>query len=109
SMGSAFWTEDGDVWIDKQERRANVGAGKIYQGLYVEKGEHEFTALVSGKGRIFAEDALMFETVSQAFFDAKEPAEYTLKFTLDEDRTLALGIYEGTIYNARIDGGNDNA
>lgn len=109
SMGGAFWTEDGDVWIDKQGRCANVGAGKLYQGLYVEKGEHEFTVLVSGRGRLFAEDALTFDTVAQTFFDTKEPAEYTLKFTLDEDRTLALGIYEGTIYNARIDGGNGNA
>ena len=65
--------------------------------------------LVSGRGRLFAEDALTFDTVAQTFFDTKEPAEYTLKFTLDEDRTLALGIYEGTIFNARIDGGNGNA
>ena len=100
SQGHTFWTEEGDVWFEKG--RACVGAGKLYQGLYVEKGEHVLKLKVSGKGRAFASDALTFDTVAEDVFDFKEPSGFELKFTLEKDKTLALGIYEGYIYSAEL-------
>ena len=102
STGRTFWTEEGDVWFGNGF--ACVGAGKLYQGLYVERGEHVLKVVVSGKGRIFAEDALTFATVAECLFDCKAPEEAELRFTLGEDNTLALGIFEGTIYSATLDG-----
>ncbi len=100
ALGRTFWTEEGDVWFEKG--RACVGAGKLYQGLYVEKGDHVLRLKVSGKGRAFAADALTFETVAEDFFDLKEPEWFELRFTLGADGTLALGIYEGYIYDAEL-------
>ncbi len=101
SAGRAFWTEDGDVWFTKG--RAHVGAGKLYQGLYVEKGKHVLKVTVSGKGRVFAEDALTFETIADAEFDFAVPTQICLDFEIPDDNTLALGIYEGTVYRAELD------
>ncbi|MBR4255629.1 MAG: hypothetical protein IKQ18_00590, partial [Clostridia bacterium] len=101
SLGRTFWTEEGDVWFDKN--CAYVGAGRLYQGLYLEKGKHTLTVTVKGKGRVFAEDALDFAVFAEDYFDEKEKTDVKLDFELKEDTTVALGIFEGVIYNARVE------
>ena len=101
TLGRTFWTEEGDVWFDKN--CAYVGAGRLYQGLYLEKGKHTLTVTVKGKGRVFAEDALDFAVFAEDYFDEKEKTDVKLDFELKEDTTVALGIFEGIIYNARVE------
>ena len=100
SLGHTFWTEDGDIWYE--EGRACVGAGKLYQGLWLTSGEHTLTVTVSGRGRVFCEDALDFTTVSDGEFSCREKTDVKLRFTLEKDRTVALGISGGYIYNASV-------
>ena len=101
SLGRAFWTEDGDVWFDKD--CACVGSGRLYQGLYLEKGGHTLTVTVRGKGRVFAEDALDFSVFAEGYFDEKEKTDIKLHFELKEAATVALGIFGGVIYRADVD------
>lgn len=98
--GRAFWTEEGDVWFG--DKYACVGAGKLYQGLYVEAGKHTLRVTVKGRGRVFAEDALSGRTISEAVFECPDKTVIDLPFEIDADNTLALGIYEGSIYKAEL-------
>ncbi len=100
SLGRTYWTEEGDVWFDKD--RAYVGAGRLYQGLYLEKGKHTLTVAVSGKGRVFAENALDFASYGEKYFDCKEKTDISLEFELKEAATVALGIFEGCIFHAEV-------
>ncbi len=100
SQGRCFWTEEGDVIIE--DGHAISSAGKIYQGLYIEKGKHTLKVKVDRFGRVFCEDALTGKTVSEKEFFVKEPTEITLEFTLDEDNTVALGVTGGILYSAEV-------
>ena len=100
SLGKTFWTEDGEIWF--ADHRAYVGAGRLYQGLYVEKGRHVLTLTVSGKGRIFAQDALTEDVIAEKVFDCTGPEPVSLEFETDRDNTLALGLFQGTVYRAEL-------
>ena len=50
-------------------------------------------ALIMSCAAVFAED----------YFDEKEKTDVKLDFELKEDTTVALGIFEGIIYNARVE------
>lgn len=101
SLGRTFWTEEGDIWFG--DGYAVTGAGKLYQGLWLDAGEHTLTVEVSGRGRVFCEDALTRSTVAEDEFFSADRAEKTLKFTVSVSGTYALGIFGGTIYNARVE------
>ena len=79
SLGRTFWTEEGDVWFG--DGFAVAGAGRLYQGLWLDEGEHTLTVTVCGRGRVFCEDALSGKTVAEDEFFSAERAEKTLKFT----------------------------
>ena len=100
SMGRCFWTTEGDVIIDNGY--AISGAGKIYQGLYIEKGEHTLRVRVNGFGRVFCEDALTGRIIAEKEYFVDKLTEIELDFALDADNTVALGVTGGKLYHAEV-------
>lgn len=101
SLGKCFWSVEGDVTV--KDGFAAAGAGRIYQGLFLQSGEYELTLTLCGRGRIFAEDALNGRVIAEDEFALTEKTDVTLRFTLEEENTLALGVYSGFVYNAKME------
>lgn len=100
TLGRTFWSEEGDVWFGKD--RAVVGSGRLYQGLWLDKGGHTLTLTVSGRGRVFCEDALSRAVIADTEFRSDEKTEVSLKFTIEKEGHYVLGLYQGTVYNAEV-------
>lgn len=48
------------------------GEGRLYEGLYLKKGRHVFTADVRSKGELVVENATNGQTVESLTFDTDE-------------------------------------
>ena len=81
------------------------GEGRLYEGLYLKKGRHVFTADVRSKGELFVENATNGQTVESLAFDTDEWAPRRIVIDVVADDTYYLGIKgpDARIRNAVLD------
>ena len=69
--------------------------GRLYEGLYLTRGRHTFTAEVQGDGSLYADRLSLSEEsvpVARADFSSETWTQRTLTVDIPEDGTYALGI-----------------
>ena len=81
------------------------GEGRLYEGLYLKKGRHVFTADVRSKGELFVENATNGQTVESLTFDTDEWTPRRIVIDAVADDTYYLGIKgpDARIRNAVLD------
>ena len=76
-------------------RLGYADGGRLYEGLYLTRGRHTFTAEVQGDGSLYADRLSLFEEsvpVARADFSSETWTQRTLTVDILEDGTYALGI-----------------
>ena len=91
--GRAYWTMRGDAGV--RDGCGYADGGRLYEGLYLTRGRHTFTAEVQGDGSLYADRLSLFEEsvpVARADFSSETWTQRTLTVDIPEDGTYALGI-----------------
>lgn len=89
--GHTYWTTEGDAGEQDGSGYAR-GEGRLYEGLYLKKGRHVFTADVRSKGELFVENATNGQTVESLAFDTDEWTPRRIVIDAVADDTYYLGI-----------------
>ena len=89
--GHTYWTMEGDAGEQDGSGYAR-GEGRLYEGLYLKKGRHVFTADVRSKGELFVENATNGQTVESLTFDTDEWTPRRIVIDAVADDTYYLGI-----------------
>lgn len=102
--GHTYWTMEGDAGEQDGSGYAR-GEGRLYEGLYLKKGRHVFTADVRSKGELFVENATNGQTVESLTFDTDEWTPRRIVIDAVADDTYYLGIKgpDARIRNAVLD------
>ena len=112
--GLSNWsfTEGSDVSVteaDGSHKGVLRSIGRLYQGLYMNAGQHEFTIeaeLLSGKGRIFVENAETGEPVFEQMLVAGEKTNVSFVFSMVVGKTYYFGTELTETGEVRIDKAN---
>lgn len=112
--GLSNWsfTEGSDVSVteaDGSHKGVLRSVGRLYQGLYMGAGQHEFTIeaeLLSGKGRVFIENAETGETVFEQTLAAGEKSNVSFLFSMVVGNTYCFGAELTEAGEVRIDKAN---
>ena len=91
--GRAYWTMRGDAGV--RDGCGYADGGRLYEGLYLTRGRHTFTAEVQGDGSLYADRLSLFEEsvpIARADFSSETWTQRTLTVDIPEDGTYALGI-----------------
>ena len=91
--GRAYWTMRGDAGV--RDGCGYADGGRLYEGLYLTRGRHTFTAEVQGDGSLYADRLSLSEEsvpVARADFSSETWTQRTLTVDIPEDGTYALGI-----------------
>ena len=91
--GRAYWTMRDDAGV--RDGCGYADGGRLYEGLYLTRGRHTFTAEVQGDGSLYADRLSLSEEsvpVARADFSSETWTQRTLTVDIPEDGTYALGI-----------------
>ena len=91
--GRAYWTMRGDAGV--RDGCGYADGGRLYEGLYLTRGRHTFTAEVQGDGSLYADRLSLFEEsvpIARADFSSETWTQRTLTVDIPEERPYALGI-----------------
>lgn len=91
ALGHCYWTMEGTAGARDGYGYAEDG-GSLYEGLYLRKGRHTFTADVHSTGELFVRRAGDGRTLKSVKFKARDWTPQTITVEVDADDTYYLGI-----------------
>lgn len=88
--GYANWSLEKDAQV--AEGTGYSGSGRLYQGLYLKKGNYKITADLLSSGNVFVENADTDVVVLNSKYRAGKGKTIIVPFSITEDGTYFIGI-----------------